>query len=138
MPLTVIVGLDGSAASRAAVSHALDRAGEDGHVVVVHAAANTDEALQRGSELLDTLPGVDPRIDVRDVSTELVTTEPASALGAAARTHHADAIVVGTRGRGHAESLLGSVSHDLIHRAECPVTVIPERAAVRGRARVLA
>ena len=45
-----------------------------------------------------------------------------------ADVEHASEIVVGTRGFGRARALLGSVAHDLIHRAGCPVTVIPERA----------
>jgi len=34
--------------------------------------------------------------------------------------------------------LLGSVAHELIHLAECPVTVIPERAVERAEGRASA
>ena len=44
-----------------------------------------------------------------------------------ADVEHASEIVIGTRGFGRARALLGSVAHDLIHRARCPVTVIPAR-----------
>jgi nucleotide-binding universal stress UspA family protein len=38
-----------------------------------------------------------------------------------------DEIVIGSRGVGRVRALLGSVAYDVIHRARCPVTVIPER-----------
>src|SRR5688500_12805423 len=87
VPLTVIAGYDGSPASRAAVAHALDRTGPDGDVVVVHACGSAlDPALERGSQLLDALGEIDPRVGEWGVRTELVTSSPASALAAAART----------------------------------------------------
>ena len=146
MRRTFITGYDGSPASRAALSHALDRAGPEGLVVVVHAASLPAEALgagyyapaldsvmAHGRVLLDGIEQVDPRVAAQEVRTELVTADPASALTAIARTHGADGIIVGTRGFGRARALLGSVAHELIHKAECPVTVIPERAVVRDR-----
>jgi nucleotide-binding universal stress UspA family protein len=51
-----------------------------------------------------------------------------------ARRLDAEAIVVGTRGRGGAKSLLlGSVSHDLVQRADRPVVVVPSEATARDR-----
>jgi nucleotide-binding universal stress UspA family protein len=37
----------------------------------------------------------------------------------------ADLLVLGSRGRGLVRGLLGSVSHQCVHHARCPVTVIP-------------
>ena len=49
-----------------------------------------------------------------------------------------DEIIIGTRGFGRARALLGSVAHELIHLADCPVTVIPERAVDRAAAQAQA
>ena len=43
-----------------------------------------------------------------------------------------DTIYIGSRGAGRASVLLGSVAHDVLHRADRPVTVITERAAERA------
>jgi nucleotide-binding universal stress UspA family protein len=146
MSPTFVTGYDGSPASRAALTHAFDRAGHDGLVVVVHACSLPaeavgvgfyspilDQAMARGADLLEHLAEIEPRATGDRVETELVGTDPASALAAIARTREADGIVIGTRGFGRARALLGSVAHELIHKAECPVTVIPERAVVRSR-----
>jgi nucleotide-binding universal stress UspA family protein len=151
MSRTYVTGYDASPASRAALTHALDRSEPDGRVIVVHACSlpseaiglgfyspGLDQAMARGAELLEHLVEVDPRAVPERVETELVGTAPASALAAVARTRGADGIVIGTRGFGRARALLGSVAHELIHKAECPVTVIPERAVVRSRAKAKA
>ena len=39
------------------------------------------------------------------------------------------------RGYGRARALLGSVAHELIHLADCPITVIPERVVDRKEPR---
>jgi nucleotide-binding universal stress UspA family protein len=52
------------------------------------------------------------------------------AVAAAARTHGASVIAVGTRGLGAARSaLLGSVSSGLIQNAELPILVVPDEPA---------
>ena len=48
----------------------------------------------------------------------------------------AEAVVVGTRGRGEAKSaLLGSVSHDLVQHADRAVLIVPSAALARRRER---
>jgi nucleotide-binding universal stress UspA family protein len=137
----IVAGFDGSPASRAAVSLAVQRAQPDGRVVVVHAFVqpNTgysganyqtllDAALNHAEELLAHIAEEVPGLASLDWGTEVLAGPPAAALVNVAQVEHASEIVVGTRGFGRARALLGSVAHDLIHRARCPVTVIPERA----------
>ena len=137
----IVAGFDGSPASRAAVSLAVQRAQPDGRVVVVHAFAepNTgygganyqtllDTALGHAEELLAHIAEEVPGLASLDWGTEVLAGPPAAALVDVAHVEHASEIVVGTRGFGRARALLGSVAHDLIHRARCPVTVIPARA----------
>jgi nucleotide-binding universal stress UspA family protein len=137
----VVAGFDGSPASRAAVSLAVERAQPDGRVVVVHAfeAPDTwyggpnhqtllDSALGHAQELIAHVAEQVPDLATLDWDTEVLAGRPATALASVAHVERASEIVIGTRGVGRARALLGSVAHDLIHRARCPVTVIPERA----------
>lgn len=137
----IVAGFDGSAASRAAVSLAVERARPDGRVVVVHAFTAPDSwyggpnyqtlldtELGHAQELLAHIAEEVPGLASLDWGTEVLAGPPAAALVNVAEVEHASEIVVGTRGHGRARALLGSVAHDLIHRARCPVTVIPARA----------
>lgn len=63
--------------------------------------------------------------------TEIIGDAPARAIARVASAREADEIIVGTRGFGRARALLGSVAHELIHLANCPITVIPERVVDR-------
>lgn len=66
--------------------------------------------------------------------TEIVEGSPAQKILDVARAHGADLIVVGSRGRGGVTgALLGSVSSELVHRADRPVLVARPSAAVRDR-----
>lgn len=137
----IVVGYDGSPASRTALEYAARIAGAGGCLYIVHAyrvprdywgsqyySVMLDEAAAEARGLIERLPG---EFDVlRDVDwySEVVGSVPAHAIAEVALTRHADQIVVGSRGHGRARALLGSVSHELIHLAACPVTVIPERA----------
>ena len=137
----VVAGFDGSPASRAALSLAVERARPDGRVVVVHAFATPtggyggpnyqtllDAEFDHAQGLLANLAEEVPGLASIDWGTEVLAGPPATALANVADVEHASEIVVGTRGFGRARALLGSVAHDLIHRARCPVTVIPQRA----------
>jgi nucleotide-binding universal stress UspA family protein len=62
-----------------------------------------------------------------EVHAEIFVVEaaPAEALLDQAVTGHHDLIVVGSRGRGDAESfLLGSVSHAVLHHSRVPVLIV--------------
>lgn len=137
----IVVGYDGSAASRAALSLAVARARPDGRVAVVHAfdqptgrydgvsyQKRLDAALGRAGVLLANLHEEVPGLSSLETSTELLAGPAATAIVRVAEVERATEIMIGTRGFGRARALLGSTAHELIHRARCPVTVIPERA----------
>ncbi|HXX21138.1 MAG TPA: universal stress protein [Candidatus Acidoferrum sp.] len=59
------------------------------------------------------------------VSEFLETGKPALKIVEVAKKWPADLIVMGSHGRGKAQSLVvGSVAHDVLHRAPCPVLIV--------------
>jgi nucleotide-binding universal stress UspA family protein len=142
---TIVVGYDGSAAARAAVEHAIDRATPDGHLVLVHAYeapadhigatyANPrlEDTSQYATSVVDALEHDCERLSTVDHERDILTGHAAAAIAKAAELHEADEIVIGSRGAGRVRAVLGSVAHDVLHLAECPVLVVPDRA-VRAR-----
>ena len=136
----VVVGVDGSPLSEAAVAFAFDHASRyTCKIVALHAwphpvstgpgdevpfLYDVDKVAEEETRLLaeaiaghrDTYPDVDlvPRV---------VHAAPARALVEASA--HADMVVVGSRGRGgFASMLLGSVSHIVLRHAACTVAVV--------------
>jgi nucleotide-binding universal stress UspA family protein len=56
----------------------------------------------------------------------LVDSDPALAIIHAAKTEHADLVVVGRRGLGgFAELLLGGTSYSVIHHLDLPLLIVP-------------
>ncbi len=132
----VVVGVDGSHVSQGALRMAADEAAKR-HVPlravravepVVDAAGMVagpdDETLRRAeAEVADALAAL--RADRPDLVTEVVVTQahPVEALVSA--SHLAGLVVIGSRGRGPIRSaLLGSVSREVAHRAQCSVLVV--------------
>jgi nucleotide-binding universal stress UspA family protein len=114
----VVVGVDGSATSRKALEFACVQAGlTDQKVLVVHAGSGPAEQVARlVAEAERAHPGV-------PLAHEVVDGSPTDALVEASR--HSSLVVVGSRGLRLAETeRLGSVSHALLLRAECPVAVV--------------
>jgi nucleotide-binding universal stress UspA family protein len=141
----IVVGYDGSPAARAALACAADRAGEDGQIFVVNAYSLPgdwigmpnyqqllDGELDRAHAVVDRI-GEECAADLHGVAweSEVIGDSPARAIADVAATRDADEIIVGTRGYGRVRALLGSVAHELIHLADCPITVIPERVVDR-------
>ena len=142
-PATMVVGYDGSSEAHIALELAAHVAGPLGQVFVVicfeappnwqglqsqnAAAAEADaRALFAGLEA-DAVPALqNTRWEV-----EMLAGPPADAILRVADVRDADEIFMGSRGRGRARSVIGSVSHDVLHRTDRPVRIITERAAER-------
>ena len=123
----IVVALDESDGSVAALPHAVSLAQRDGATLVIaHARtgalqADPDAMLERTVEGLRS-GGIDARLEIRTTAHEEVATflaEVAAELGA-------DLIVIAGRGRSSLSgALLGSVTQGLLHVAPCPVLVVP-------------
>jgi nucleotide-binding universal stress UspA family protein len=137
---TIVVGYDGSPAALAAVDHAIDRALPDGQLVLVHSysvpvdyvaasyyAQMEVDAARCAETMLDDLELDCQRLVTIEHHRDITVGPAAPAIIRAAKANEADEIIIGSRGLGRVRALLGSVAHDVIHRAQCPVTVIPER-----------
>ncbi|MEO9330421.1 universal stress protein [Gordonia aurantiaca] len=136
----IIVGVDGSPISDAAVAEAFRQASlRNAPLVAVHTWTPLDadalhgygisrEEVERMTQesvevLAERLAGYSQ--DYPDVRVErrVLPEEPAKALLDAAKD--AQLLVVGSRGRGGFRGLLlGSTSQKVIHQAECPVLVV--------------
>ncbi|MFD7660616.1 universal stress protein, partial [Actinosynnema sp. NPDC059797] len=120
----VVVGADGSGVGDRAVRFAFRfAAGHGSEVVVVHASDDAADAAGEGApreawgraaeECARSHPGVPSRLVA-------AAGPPADALLAASA--EASLLVVGSRGRGAVRrALLGSVSHEVVEAAPCPV-----------------
>lgn len=136
----VVVGVDGTPTSEAAIAFAFAEASARGsELIAVHTWSDSvlDTVLASGSPVWDFAPAqvhaaevLAERLagwqeqypDVR-VTREVEQVRPAAAL--MARAASAALLVVGTRGRGGVVGLLlGSTSQQLLHHAPCPVAVV--------------
>jgi len=142
----VVVGVDGSEEARRALAWALDEARLRKWVVVAVHAYMIPPLLMAPEPMPVGPPTVpDPRLieqleeraeklvadELEQADTSGVDVEGRVASGAAAdvllqAAQDADLLVVGTRGRGgFAGLLLGSVSGQVAHHAQCPVVIVP-------------
>ncbi len=138
----IVVGVDGSPSSRAALRWAVRYAGlTRGTVDAIMAwhvpstlatypwvsLDETDSLQQDALKALGEVLKADVEPDdSRLVSAEVVNGHPAEVLLHAAAD--ADLLVVGSRGHGRfAEALLGSVAQHCVHHAQCPVLIVRDR-----------
>ncbi|GHG06904.1 universal stress protein [Streptomyces filamentosus] len=132
-PPHLVVGVDGSESSRAALAFAFEEA--DLRRCAVRAVAvwqppvftlHTGDTLFHAERRLlsETTAGwAEKYPDVR-LTHEVLVGSPVELLAGAAE--HALAVVVGRRGRGGYTGMrVGSVVHGLLHRAHCPVITVP-------------
>ena len=152
----LVVGVDGSASSLAALRWALDEAGRSGggrlHVVYaweypIAALAPSpvgtvvppgDEMHAAAHDALDTMLS-DLKLD--DITPPGVTVErvigegsPAQVILAMADEVDADLVVVGARGRGGFVGLLvGSVATQVVNHAKRPTVVVPAPPAGKSK-----
>ncbi|MFE1443562.1 universal stress protein [Streptomyces sp. NPDC058739] len=133
----VVVGVDGSPSSAAALRWAVHYAGLTGATVdavaswdlpgahtwsapAVDADVDEDIARQALAQELQKVLGAESAGTVRPL---VVRGNPVDVLLKAAEG--AEALVVGSRGRGgFARALLGSVSQHVAHHARCPVVIV--------------
>lgn len=79
------------------------------------------------SALLDTLLR-DAMVDHPGVRVRRTTVEGPARVVLLNRSAAADLVIVGARRRqGHFGLQIGRVGHTLLHRAECPVAIVPQR-----------
>lgn len=144
----ILVGVDGSAQSAAALKWAMRLAkGMGSQITAVYAihmpvyvAPEYGAAFPFDQQWRDDMeaefenkwckPLIASGIRYRTIMEE---GRPASVIGAVAERESVDLIVVGRRGRGEvAELLLGSVSHELVLNSRRPILVIaPDRSRSR-------
>ena len=143
----IVVGVDGSPASQAALRFAVEEARlRDASVVAVHAwmfvpapqigepgmipMATEDIAGELGAERAAAQRELDNGVALafsgsppREIESRLVEGDAGEVL--AAEAGNAELVIVGSRGRGGLKSaLLGSVSQHVAHHAPCPVVVV--------------
>ena len=136
---TIVVGVDGSQCSDAAVTRAVElAAGLGDKLVVVYAVEppfrgvgdewkESRQALEElGAPILEQAVAQATEAGV-DAESALVSKRPAEALLEVGQERSARMIVVGTASeRPLTGVILGSVPHKLVHRSSIPVLVVPE------------
>jgi nucleotide-binding universal stress UspA family protein len=133
----VVVGLDGSEGSRAALQWAVAEADQWGvPLVVVWAWEFSPLIVATDAPLKLEELGAAVQEQLQDVLTEELGAERASTVEKRAvedapvralieTAEEGDLLVVGSRGYGGIKgALLGSVSQQVVHYASCPVTVV--------------
>jgi nucleotide-binding universal stress UspA family protein len=135
----IVVGADDSEPSRRALDFACDQAAATGQqVVMIRAwkpltlpldqhgdfpASVSSRLLDEEESLAKSVAEARGRFPGLDIVGEFIAAAPGKALVDASST--ASMIAVGTRGHtALTETVLGSVSHQVLHAAHCPVAVV--------------
>ena len=136
---SILVPVDGSSPSLAALDHAIVLAEDSGAALdILHVAVadefNVGESIPLSSEAHDdieaaldaavelALERLGPRVERLEIPGE-----PERVIVEAARAGNYDLIVIGTHGRiGRLHDLLGSVAEGVVRNAPCPVLTVRE------------
>jgi nucleotide-binding universal stress UspA family protein len=133
----IVVGVDGSASSRAALAWAIGQAKLTGAAVEAVAAWEvplalrtpippsliTDFRKQAADELAQTVADFSGAADTVEIRPKVMEGNASEVL--VNESDGADLLVVGSRGRsGFTRALLGSVGQHCVHHAACPVVII--------------
>ena len=143
--LPVLVGVDGSSTSDAAVGFAFEAAAaRTVSLVAVHTWSDMmfDPSLAAVTIDWDAVEAAERRVPSEqvggwaekfpDVAVELLVRRDQPAHGLLAQAAGAQLVVVGSRGHGQFVGMvLSSVSNALVHRAPCPVAVVRTGTAER-------
>ncbi|MFD3496400.1 universal stress protein [Streptomyces sp. NPDC058690] len=137
-PPHVVVGVDGSPASDAAVAFAFEEAALRGAELrallvrqpsMVSFRESASAEPERLKLLSEAIAGPSAEYPDVHVTHEVARGHPVEELARA--SEGALAVVVGRRGRGGYTGMrLGSVVHGLLHRAHCPVITVPAPSTV--------
>lgn len=122
----LLVPVDGSDGSMAAVRHAIELA-ECGLRLRVYLVA-VQEAAAPANAAAQAVARAEPVLRAAEVhyASDVLTGEAGTALIEAARHHACDQIVMGARGLGPVKGLLlGSVSQAVLQGSRLPVTIVP-------------
>ncbi|MDW4910864.1 universal stress protein [Streptomyces sp. ADMS] len=126
--LRVLVGVDGSPQSLAALDRAAELLGPYAQalvaVEVVGYDAADDETDPSITAARNHLRSVAERADGRVTQCDIISGPPSRALMSYAREQDIDLIVVGTHGRGLSRRLLGNVAQQLVRQHTVPVLVV--------------
>ncbi|MGH3135441.1 MAG: universal stress protein [Gaiellaceae bacterium] len=116
-PRQILVGFDGSEASRRALDVAADLVGYGSSLAVVH-------VRREGEPRSPTVELAREHLLRRQLTARYLEScgHPAKEIVRAARAVHADLVVVGRR--NVLEPVLGSVSASVVRRAPCDVLVV--------------
>jgi len=123
---TILVPVDGSPPSLAALDHALALAEDyDATIEVLNVVPEAGTATLATADLSISEAVEKARGSGGRISLRVITGDPVREIVKAA--HDIDLIVIGTHGRvGRLHSLLGSVAEDVVRNAPCPVLTVRE------------
>ncbi len=128
----IVVGVDGSPEAAEALEFALSEAAETKQSLTAVMAYADPASLGNAvihplvnAALAEALAGWGEKYPDVSIERLIVCEQPVKALVEASAA--AELLVVGSRGRGALRSMFGSVSHGVLHHADCSVAVVHSR-----------